>query len=251
MADEYTAAYCVCRGSGKNECDDTALLKNQPLNETQGTFSFPIPGWAALMDGVGGNAGGKHASVLIAEYLTDAALPASEEEMTSLMLRANSALLDAASRTPEHHKMATTATVLAFEAEGSYLAHIGNTRLWQLRSGYLQQLTADQTNYQYLLDIGQTEAAEHCNKSVIRGALGGGSTEPAGLLKVSRVFEKKLPALLMFTTDGVHEYVSQDEMESILNGEGTLIEKAALLCQKALEAGSEDDRSVVLLKNEN
>ena len=45
-----------------------------------------------------------------------------------------------------------------------YLFHVGNTRVYGLQGNYLKQLTEDQTTYQWLLNIGQIEAA----RSVIR-----------------------------------------------------------------------------------
>ena len=56
------------------------------------------------------------------------------------------------------------------------MIHCGNSRIYSLQGNFLKQVTEDQTTYQWLMATGNIEAAEHCNKSEIRGAFGGGAT---------------------------------------------------------------------------
>lgn len=206
------------------------------------------PCWICLCDGVGGNAGGKEASVFVCRTLSEQDLPGDAEGVRNLMTRVNGMLLDCAAATPDKKQMATTATCLLFLEDAVYLANIGNTRLYAKRGAFLQQQTVDQTTYQWLLDRGMTDAAEACNKSEIRGAMGGGRKEYMGPLTVERVFERRVPSTLLLTTDGVHEYLSQDELEEILEKEQTALACANDLCEHALAAGSDDDRSAVIIR---
>lgn len=70
--------------------------------------------------------------------------------------------------------MATTFTAMIISAEKGIFAHTGNTRICQLNGSYLKQLTDDHTMYQYLLDTGNFEGAENCNRNMINSCLGGG-----------------------------------------------------------------------------
>jgi serine/threonine protein phosphatase PrpC len=53
-------------------------------------------------------------------------------------------------------------------------------------------------------------------------------------------------AKIIMTSDGVHEYVSVDEMEQILELDIDEIEQLKLIEAKALENGSTDDISILL-----
>ena len=143
--------------------------------------------------------------------------------------------------------MATTLTALLFDEQKVTLAHAGNTRLYAIRGGFINQITKDQTTYEWLKSIGNLEGAQACNKSEIRCALGGGNPEYLKALVIKPAFERKVPGVLMFTTDGVHDYVSQDEMEEILEKDIPATEKIREMIDLAATNGSEDDRSVILV----
>lgn len=53
--------------------------------------------------------------------------------------------------------------------------------------------------------------------------------------------------LAILTSDGIHEYVDIDTIEDIINGEETFEEKCRMIIQKALDNGSEDDMSAVII----
>ena len=53
--------------------------------------------------------------------------------------------------------------------------------------------------------------------------------------------------LAVLTSDGIHEYVNLDTIEDIINGEENLEEKCSMIVQKAIDNGSEDDVSVVII----
>lgn len=244
----FRVSYCIERGRNKQQCDDSALIANEVVNETNGEIIIESPSWVSLCDGVGGNAGGKEASLFVSRELSTSRAPASVDDMSAIFAQINTALLQHALNSPDQRNMATTATALYFSNNYVYLAHIGNTRLYSKRGPCIQQITADQTTYQWLIDHGQYEAAEVCNKSEIRGALGGGRQDFLSPLVAQQVFERKIPSTLLLTTDGVHEYASQDNIEDILTCPASSLEKVKQICAIALEQGSDDDRSAILVE---
>lgn len=243
-------AYSVCKGANKPQCDDSALIGTLTVNDAAGEAELETPAWVCLCDGVGGNAGGKDASLFVCKTLSEADIPADIQGVKALFAQGNEQLLAYAAETPDRKLMATTATGLLFLEDAVYLAHIGNTRLYAKRGAFLQQQTEDQTTYQWLLDRGMTDAAAACNKSEIRGAMGGGQKEYMSILVTERVFERRIPATLLLTTDGVHEYVSQDDLEETLSKEQPALACAKELCALALTAHSDDDRSAVMIQTE-
>ena len=52
---------------------------------------------------------------------------------------------------------------------------------------------------------------------------------------------------VLLTSDGIHEYVSIDELEDILSADVPNDEKCNAICNAALDAGSNDDMTVVLV----
>ena len=95
-----------------------------------------------------------------------------------------------------------------------------------------------------MLSSGQVEAAQNCNKSEITNCFGGNN--PALLSKLL-VTECQQFSLALLTSDGVHEYVDLDFLEAIITGEGSLRDKCEEIFQRAINAGSEDDISVVII----
>ena len=244
----FLVSYCIERGKNKRQCDDSALIANQVLNETSGEIVIETPYWICLCDGVGGNAGGKEASLFVCRELSASRVPTGVDDTRVIFTQINTGLLQYAFNSPDQQNMATTATALYFSDDNVYLAHVGNTRLYSKRGPCIQQITSDQTTYQWLIDHGQDEAAEACNKSEIRGAMGGGRQDFLSPLVAQQVFERKIPATLLLTTDGVHEYASQDCIEDLLASSVSSLEKVKQICSLALEQGSDDDRSAILVE---
>ena len=93
------------------------------------------------------------------------------------------------------------------------------------------------------MSTGNAEAAKACNKSEITNCFGGGNSSLISKLSVTKC--KGFSSLLL-TSDGVHDYVDIDQLESILNDESTGQEKCDQILAVALAAGSEDDMTVIL-----
>lgn len=249
---KFYVAYSIERGKNKRECEDTGLIGHSILNNISGEAMIESPSCIFLCDGVGGNAGGQEASLFVCNAVSQSDTPDSLDNARSLLQIINTQLLSRAEQTIDHKTMATTATGLFITDESIILCHIGNTRLYTQRGQFLQQVTVDHTTQQWLINLGKEEEAEYCNKSEIRGAMGGGNSALINLLEVEAVFDRKVPSLILLTTDGVHEYVDEDEMEEIITGSTDPdVDKAKKLCNAALNNQSEDDRSVIIIRAEN
>ena len=200
-------------------------------------------------DGVGGNAGGDEASIFLMQNVSELKIEYSNDQLREKLLNINEMLLEYAKTVPGHENMATTFTALFFEKNGVKIAHCGNTRVYALQGSFLKQITADQTTYQWLVSTGNTDAAESCNKSEIRGAFGGGNSKYADLLVVENVFERGLPPLILLTSDGIHDSLDIDEIEDIVVAEGvSSAEKINKLIDTAVSKGSLDDCTAILVE---
>ena len=222
-------------------CEDAALVGTEVISGASEILQMPETGFVCLADGVGGNHGGAQAARYVLESL--AALEG-EEDLRSALNRINMCLIEKAKEVTEASNMATTLTGFR-HLDGRYqLVHVGNTRAFIRQGRYLKQITSDHTTYNWLIERGQTEAAEACNKNEITNCFGGANNA----LLSSLVVTELPPFLLMvLTSDGVHEYVDLDTLEDILFGEGGYDDKCEAILDEAGKNGSEDDMTIILI----
>lgn len=239
----------VAIGIGKKECEDFAFCNKFLLNNELREYNCLDLKCVGVADGVGGNAGGKIASGYVASQITHPDFSKMDEiRIVQFIEELNHRLIQYASSIPEKAEAATTLTCLVVGSDCVYLIHVGNTRLYVKQGSYLKQLTNDQTTYNWLLECGQYEAAERCNKNEINGCLGGGNPQYSSRVVVEKIFEKDLPDLILLTSDGIHEYVDLDVMENVLSSELTDQKMIQLLIEKAVSNGSTDDKTVIMVR---
>jgi serine/threonine protein phosphatase PrpC len=138
-----------------------------------------------LCDGMGGHEKGEVASATVCETLSRVILSAwhpGEVLSDELFLQALSAAYDAldAKDNGEERKMGTTLTFLCLHASGATVAHIGDSRIYQLRpaskntSARIVFRTQDHSLVNDLVKIGEIteeEAKHHPQKNVITRAM--------------------------------------------------------------------------------
>lgn len=138
-----------------------------------------------LCDGMGGHEKGEVASAMVCETLSRVILSAwhpGEVLSDELFLQALSAAYDAldAKDNGEERKMGTTLTFLCLHASGATVAHIGDSRIYQLRPASKNSparmvfRTQDHSLVNDLVKIGEIteeEAKHHPQKNVITRAM--------------------------------------------------------------------------------
>ena len=138
-----------------------------------------------LCDGMGGHEKGEVASATVCETISRVVLSAwhpSEALSDELFLQALSAAFDAldAKDNGEERKMGTTLTFLCLHANGATVAHIGDSRIYQLRPAsdttpaHVVFRTQDHSLVNDLVKIGEIteeEAKHHPQKNVITRAM--------------------------------------------------------------------------------
>lgn len=138
-----------------------------------------------LCDGMGGHEKGEVASATVCETISRVVLSAwhpGEALSDKLFLQALSAAFDAldAKDNGEERKMGTTLTFLCLHANGATVAHIGDSRIYQLRPAsdttpaHVVFRTQDHSLVNDLVKIGEIteeEAKHHPQKNVITRAM--------------------------------------------------------------------------------
>ncbi|WP_426193849.1 PP2C family protein-serine/threonine phosphatase [Massilia sp. DWR3-1-1] len=120
--------------------------------------------------------------------------------------------------------------------------HVGDSRLYRLRAGALEQLTRDQTVYQQALEAGALDRLPARN--LLLQALG----PSASVAPEVRAHTVMPGDLLLLCSDGLHGSVADGEIEQLLAGAQAhqLESLCAQLIEMAKQYGGQDNMTVLL-----
>ena len=230
-------------GHGKDISEDTVLVGGQIYSNVTDMVDVPDEGLICVADGVGGNNAGEEASTFVLEALTEYQW-SDDDAMREKLMEINRQLIAMSKEDSKLSNMATTLSGVCIKDGELKVVHVGNTRVYAMQGHYLKQLTSDHTVYNWLKSLGRIEEAEACNKNEITSCFGGGDEKLLEKLYIQSVNEVKT---LLLTSDGIHEYVSIDDLEDIINSDIPNDEKCNAIQEAALLAGSTDDITAVLI----
>jgi serine/threonine protein phosphatase PrpC len=241
--------------------DAAAVSTTGPRPDNQDS-AHAAPLLMAIADGVGGNVGGAVASSLVVNWLAPLGIGlspgggpargsvpgAGATDLVRVLAGANERIRAAYTERPRLRSMATTMTAVYADGEGLLLAHIGDSRGYQLRDGALLQVTTDHTLVQAMIDAGELtpeEARVHPQRSAVYAALhGGGDDDLAGLDLVR--LEARVGDRLMVCSDGLSDVVRPDRICQLLVEAATPAQAAAALRSAALAGPPTDNITVVV-----
>ncbi|RIX49926.1 Stp1/IreP family PP2C-type Ser/Thr phosphatase [Paenibacillus nanensis] len=213
---------------------------------------------AIVADGMGGHQAGDVASQLAVDAFRNAlernaSKPELTEQEGKMLIRqaiseANETIYAMAAGDERYHNMGTTIVAALLRAGNVIIGHVGDSRAYKLTKNSIDLLTMDHSLVNELVKSGQLteeEAANHPRRNVLTRAVG---TDPHVEIDVQAV-EWSPEDVLLLCSDGLTNMVSEQQMlEVVANGEEELESKADHLIQLALEAGGDDNITVVLLQ---
>jgi serine/threonine protein phosphatase PrpC len=190
----------------------------------------------ALSDGMGGHQAGEVASALVLESLRAAmqagAANSIEVKIEAAVRRANADVARAA-RTDNKSGMGATLTAVFIGGVDAYVAEVGDSRAYLLRSGRLRQITRDQSLVQMMVDKGllsKEDAKISPHKNVILQAMG---LADDVRVAIARLHLRRGDRLLL-CSDGLSNMLSDDELREILGGAD-----ATTACERLIDRGNE------------
>jgi PPM family protein phosphatase len=215
----------------------------------------------AVLDGMGGQAGGNVASAVAAEaiadfydamandpdatwpYALDLRRTMSENQLDAAIRLANRRIR--ARRHDELASMGTTVASLAVCGSLAVLAHVGDSRVYLLRGGELTQLTRDHSLYEQLIADGLSlpPLSEFIHANVITRALGPNDDERPELTRLELAPGDRF----LLCTDGLSGALEPDMIAALL-GSGGVEEAAEALTTAAFEAGSRDNITTLVVE---
>src|SRR5690554_1434313 len=205
-----------------------------------------------VADGMGGHAGGDVASAIAIKRVVEVDKPFAsphdaEFALQSALLAANSLIAETVFEHPELTGMGTTVSAILRLDDKLALAHIGDSRIYRFRSGKLEQITADHTFVQRLVDSGRItaeEAAVHPRRSVLMRVLGDVDASP----DIDTTVLDTLPGdRWLLCSDGLSSYVTDDKIKSVLKSVSDPEAAANRLVKEALDQGAPDNVTVVIV----
>lgn len=211
---------------------------------------------AVVADGMGGHQAGDIASQMATQVIErelksldkNAATDELEQAVKTAIENANRSIYEYASTSEQYYGMGTTVVVAVATSDKLVIGHIGDSRAYMTRDGGLEQLTEDHSLVNELVRSGQItaeEASNHPRRNVLTRALG---TE-SGVTADVKTFDWKEGDIVLLCSDGLSGYVEESAVREILYSSHPLEEKADMLVDKALEAGGDDNITVVLIEN--
>lgn len=209
-----------------------------------------------VADGMGGHAAGEVASDIAAktvvERLTAAFAPGAPPAevaaaVSGAVAEAHDRILQRCRTDPRTRGMGTTLTLCTVEPGGDcHVGHIGDSRLYRLRRGVLEQLTRDHTWVQREIDEGRLRpeaAAKHPLSHILTRVL---TDDLAPELDQLRT-RLEPGDLLLLATDGLYNMLDDEAIRALLSADAPLADRAAALIRGANRAGGADNITVVLV----
>lgn len=257
------------RGRVRSENQDRLLVADLAeeilhADETErrssvGPLRFELsPRGAVLLvaDGMGGRAGGARASSLavsaVGRTLIEGADGAGPDRFVSRLRgaleEANRDIRDEAGRDPRLRGMGTTATLAGIRGDVVYLAQVGDSRAYLVRSGRLARLTKDQSLVQDMIDSGVLSEGDTrtVRDNVILQALGASvSVEPE-----VTYHDLKQHDVLLLCSDGLSHVVGDAEILEAVTGSPDCLAMCDRLVGLANDRGGPDNVTVLVARVE-
>ena len=175
----------------------------------------------AVCDGMGGVPGGKTASsIAVTEIITGIDEASKDEEIANIIIkairRANMAIIEAGSQNTSLRGMGSTATVLLLSEKSAFLAHVGDSRIYQIRGNKRVYRTFDHSMVFDLVKqkvITEEQARLSAQSNVITRALG--MKPDLEVEIVERPYEKGDRFVLC--SDGIHGSMPEKEFVKMLS----------------------------------
>jgi serine/threonine protein phosphatase PrpC len=205
-----------------------------------------------IADGMGGHLAGDVASWLAVDRFVDLVgqEPITLQQVTDTLASANQAILDAADSDPQRSGMGTTvsgiASVVTAGADHWMVFNIGDSRVYRLAQGRLEQLTVDHSEAEEMVVAGRItreEARSYHRRNVVTRSLG---TDPAPVAD-SWMFPPIEGERFMVCSDGLTTEVDDEAIRGCLVSNADPQRAAEALVDMAVAAGGRDNVTVIVV----
>ena len=207
-----------------------------------------------VADGMGGHAGGEIAAQMTTATIHNhihaqmvAAKSYTQTEILQILIDAinlaSTKVYEKALEEPGLKGMGTTATAVKIHADYCYCGHVGDSRVYLIREGFIYQLTKDHSLVKEQLEAGiitLEEAKTHKLRNVITRSVGYQETE-----YIDTVFFPIFPHdFILLCSDGLYNKVSNIEITHFCQRLG--VDCVNDMIDLANERGGDDNITIIL-----
>lgn len=225
--------------------------------------SWPELGLFVVADGMGGHNAGEVASHLAVEAIrafiaesataSDITWPFGLEvknsietnRLTTAVRLANRKIYNEGSKSADLSGMGTTVVAVLVVGNRITLASVGDSRIYRLRQGALEQLTKDDTWLASVLGEQQAEDADpqHPLRHVLTSVVGTRDDVKPG----SREEQLVAGDRFVLCTDGVHGKLDSAALTDLLAAAASAADGAATLVNEAITRGTSDNATALVI----
>jgi|694.fasta_scaffold47200_3 serine/threonine protein phosphatase PrpC len=233
--------------------EDNFGIRQQHLNSKEKLML------AVVADGMGGMAKGEIASKIAVETLLGEAIPPHFQTpeqrdtwLTETFQKANQAIA------AEVDNGGTTLSVVLACNDKLMISHVGDSRIYLLRQGKIQQLSQDHSLVGLMVNNGEIteeESRNHPDRNVLLRSLGSKNSLSPGYVQNLTVTTKNLALslesqdILLLCSDGVWDLVRDEELQTMFSFPSSSLQDGVdTIIQKVLDAGASDNATLVALQ---
>jgi PPM family protein phosphatase len=242
----YQVAWCAL--------SDIGLVRD--CNEDRWA-AYPDIGLFLLADGMGGHLAGEIAAEEAVRHLgegikqfhqeRDDPLEQLIDDFYQAYAETNSYIFEKGHEDPTLQGMGTTLASIYFVQNEAIVANVGDSRIYRYRSQRLVQLTEDHSLVNELLAIGaikEEEALTFPYKHILTRAIG---THPTVIPSI-QLIDVRPKDLYLLCTDGLNNFVSDEELAKELKQQIELKQQAFNLVDLAKKNGGGDNITILLIQ---
>lgn len=237
--------------------DDRILIGSHLL--TNGVFSGKTDNpyiIAAVCDGVGGLAQGYRAAMTTLEMFSHLDKPdVSSEIIKNVIETSNKRVRNIQSIENMHNGLRTTIAGVYADSDRFIVFNAGDSRVYRFRYRFFSQLSKDHSLVQDLVDMGEISpvaAKTHPKKNIINKCIGNDEIVNPRVIDMSDDFIKD--DIIMICSDGISDEVPEHDFKEIILEhvqDEDLLSCCEQIYKRAIDKGSKDNISVILLRKED
>ena len=169
-----------------------------------------------VADGMGGQKGGREASTIAVETISQQYFSEPETDIAKSLeqaiQKANAAIYEFSTTHAGFQNMGTTCSALVLKDNRAFIAHVGDSRIYRIAKGIIAQVTDDHSNVAEMQRRGmltKEEAKHHPERSHLYRAVGVRPDVPIDLIKDIPLGTSET---FLLCSDGLVNHVEEDEM---------------------------------------
>ncbi len=224
----------------------SALGDRQDNQDRGAVVVAPHAAMLLVFDGMGGHSDGARAAEtalhVVQEVFTSTRLPILDPQgfLYGVLAQAHDSVVALGHKVAVDFRPRATCAICLVQEGGSFWAHIGDSRIYQVRNGRVLTRSRDHSHVEVLIQegaISEEEAQDHPMRNFVECCLGGDAPVP------DMTITPKLPLepgdVLLACSDGLWSGLGDNDMAMIgAPGENNLAENLKRLSLRALNANS-------------